>query len=256
MNVIKGNSTRTYDGLNDMTQNTTVKFSGIFSAKPNFAPSDGGSLMDDLARRIREIASEADRSALIRRINSTESPLDTVAELGRNRDPEIRHWIADAAPDLLGPEAVPVLRELTSDSDLDVRIDALSALIAIDPAEARRMGPTIRKRATSEDFYEAQGAIWALGAIRDTEALEIIRRASEQPDAIPRNAAVAVELLLTAPEELCRRIAEHDHDLMPWLVKAAELLGTDEARRALEHCASEAPDEECRGFARRVLERF
>ena len=33
---------------------------------------------------------------------------------------------------------------------------------------------------------------------------------------------------------------------MPWLARAARILGTDEAQAALAECAEEAPDEECR----------
>ena len=44
--------------------------------------------------------------------------------------------------------------------------------------------------------------------------------------------------------------SDHDHRLMPWLSKAARLLGTKEARDALEACARDAPDDECRNFCR------
>ncbi len=207
-----------------------------------------------VVRRVKSVASEHDREALLFDLKLDRKHATTVlAALARHDEPELRLFAPEAAADVLGRDAVPILRRLVSDKDSDVRVEALNALIAVDPHSAHDMKEPLRLRAQSLDLYEAQAALWALGAIRDNEGLDVIRAAKDRDNAIPRNTAIAVELLLTDPGELCRRIEDHDHELMPWLVKAAELLRTKEAQRALEKCAAEAPDQECRNWARAKL---
>ncbi len=240
-----------------MTPSTTARFNGSYAVRTHCVRDVQRLTAKEFERRINQITSEKERTELIQLLRSSgERSSKILGALAKNRNPEIRHWVADVAVEVLGAGSVHVLRDLARDRDTDVRIDALNGLVAVDPDEARRMTTTLRKQAASTDFYEAQAAVWALGAVGDKESLDVIRPLTTEPDAIPRDAAIAVELLLTAPEELCRRIEKHDHELMPWLVKAAELLGTRAARRALEHCVAEAPDEECRHWAGRALARF
>ena len=42
---------------------------------------------------------------------------------------------------------------------------------------------------------------------------------------------------------------------MPWLSKAARLHGSDDARDALQSCARNAPDDECRPFCQEELDK-
>lgn len=211
----------------------------------------------EIVRRYHSAGDEQALNALV--VSLRESPsaalvaFETLAESGED---EIRLWLTEVTPQVLGHDALPILRDLVRDRDSDVRIEALGAIVALDSDEAHKMAAMFRRRAGSNDLHEAQAALWALGAIRDVEALDVIRAAQLHDNAIPRNTAIAVELLLTAPSELCQRIEEHDHVLMPWLAKAAEILGTEAARQALESCALNAPDEECRFWANKMLNRF
>lgn len=62
--------------------------------------------------------------------------------------------------------------------------------------------------------------------------------------------------MLTDPSAIPRLVKEHDHERMPWLSKAAGLLGTTEAAGALRTCLENAPDGQCRDKCREDLERL
>ncbi len=206
---------------------------------------------------VQDIASEQDRRDLINLLSADrEYAGQVLGELADNQDPEIRHWAAQEAADVLGRDAVPILRRLVRDRDSNVRIDALRGLGQVDPGELVPMIPKLRAETESQDGFDAQAAIWALGALGDPANLDVVRAATRRDRARPRNTAIAVELLISDPEQLCQRIESHDHDLMPWLTYAAAMLGTERARLALEHCALNAPDGECRVYATKRLARF
>jgi hypothetical protein len=100
--------------------------------------------------------------------------------------------------------------------------------------------------------------MWALAQIGDRDALDLVDQASEAWDnALHHNTAAAVRMLFESPDELVAQVERHDdHDRMPWLSKAARILGTPAARAALVACASTAPDEECRRICAEDLRRF
>jgi hypothetical protein len=162
-----------------------------------------------------------------------------------------------AARQTLGVEAVPIIKQVVGDRDPDVRDVAVEELLELDIEAARSLAPRLRRKLRSKDFYEPVTATWALGAIRDVTAREAIQEVGDQAsNAIRRNTARVVCMLLSDdPDEIVRRIREHDHELMPWLTKGARLLGTADALAALRACAASAPDEECQGVCQYALER-
>lgn len=209
---------------------------------------------EDFAARVGSIKSETDRKDLIALLRSdSEYATSVLMELASSRDSDLRLWAAEVAEGVLGQGAVPVLRKLVRDRDSDVRIDALVNLARADPSEVAGLIPTLRSQVASENPYDAQAALWALGIIGDPATLDIVRAAQTHSRLRVRGTAVAVELMLADPEQLYRRIENHDHEYMPWLARAAALLGTPEAREALGFCAANAPDEDCRNLARAKL---
>jgi hypothetical protein len=78
---------------------------------------------------------------------------------------------------------------------------------------------------------------------------EIQAAADRRDNDLSKGTAEVVRMLLEGRgDEVIRLIRNHDHRLMPWLSKAARLLGTNEARNALADCSQNAPDDECRYF--------
>jgi hypothetical protein len=183
---------------------------------------------------------------------------DVLDALLAHDDPEIRSWVPWAAPRVLGGEAVPLLLRLARGSDGDTSDAALEELLELDAAAAATLRDSLREKLFSEDFYAPVSAMWALAQIGDRSALDLVDEASEAWDnTLHRNTAAAVRMLFESPDELVARVERHeDHDRMPWLAKAARILGTPAARAALAAGASTAPDEECRRICSEDLRRF
>jgi hypothetical protein len=180
-------------------------------------------------------------------------------ELTVHRDPVVRAWAPWAASRSLSQgDAVALALRLIGDRDSDVRHVALEELLELDVETAAKLGPTFRRQLKSKEFHEPIAAMWALATIGDTRAVEEIRAAANRwNNALHKNTAEAVSMVLEdRANELTRRIRDHDHRLMPWLSKAARLLGTKEARDALDACARNAPDDECRNFCREEVEKI
>ncbi len=97
--------------------------------------------------------------------------------------------------------------------------------------------------------------MWGLATVRDSESADLIRsRIGQWENAIQINTARAVLLILEGKEtEVLERIAAHDHDMMPWLCRAAEIIGGVQARHVLEEATRAATDEECSSWAKRSL---
>lgn len=171
-------------------------------------------------------------------------------ELTRHRNPAVRGWVSGTAREVLREGGVYIVMGLTRDRDPHVRRGAVRDLVELEPDTARRLIPSLRRRLRSRDLDEPVFAMWTLAELGDRGSLAAVMRIAEaEADEHPfrRQCARVVSILLgDRPEEVVERIRVHDHDLMPWLTRAARILGTDEARAALAECAREAPDEECR----------
>jgi len=70
------------------------------------------------------------------------------------------------------------------------------------------------------------------------------------------DAEIALRYLNLGEQALWDELRSHRHDWTPGLVRAAYQLHTEPARRALERCATEAPDKECRGACHHALEEW
>jgi hypothetical protein len=197
--------------------------------------ASGAHEINDIVSRLRVDLEEATR---------------VLDELARHRNADVRFWVSWAAREVLGERGVPLVLRLARDRDPDVRDGAVQELVKVDPEAARSLIPALRRQLASTDIFEPVFAMWTLVELGDREAAPLVRqiaaeRASEYP--FHQKTAAVVALLLEGREdEVLDRIRSHDHELMQWLVMAAVVIGTPEARAALEECARTAPDEECR----------
>jgi HEAT repeat protein len=150
---------------------------------------------------------------------------------------------------VLGTGAVSILFGLSSDPDGDVRIDAIQALVALQPEAARGLLPRIRRQLRSPDYYAPTEAMWAIASLHDTESIADIEEAARdwEPTYWKRAVAEVVLMFLRGDVHgILQRIRDHDHLGMPWLLRAAALAGTEEAIEALESCArTHRYDDEC-----------
>jgi hypothetical protein len=171
-------------------------------------------------------------------------------ELSRHKNPAVRGWVSRTAREVLAEGGVYIVMGLTRDRDPDVRRGAVRDLIELEPDTARRLIPSLRRRLRSRDPEEPIFAMWTLAELGDRGALPAVARiAAAESDEHPyrRQCARVVSIVLgERSDEILERIGAHDHELMPWLARAARILGTDEARAALAACAEGAPDDECR----------
>jgi hypothetical protein len=169
----------------------------------------------------------------------------------------VRSWVPRGARLVLGREGAEIIKSLIRDQDPDVRDAAIEELVELDPREASFLTPSLRKRLASKDLYEPVTAMWMLVRIGDRDSTDLIRKISRNGayDWHRRSAAVAVMVLEDRDAEIAERIGRHDHDSMPWLSEAAQLLGTPATLAALEESAKAAPDLECRNYCRAALER-
>ena len=190
------------------------------------------------------------------------SPLEgrrILQELAAHQDPVVRAWSTWAASRSLPKEdAVRIALRLAKDTDPDVSDVAVEEIVALDRQAAATLAEAFRRKLESKEFYEPITAMWALAAIRDKDSVQAIQKsAARWNNALHRNTAAVVSLLLEDQgDELIRRVRAHDHELMPWLSKGLRLLGTKEAKAALETCSHEAPDAECRRYCLEELEKL
>lgn len=106
----------------------------------------------------------------------------------------------------------------------------------------------------SGDRYAVLYGLWGVAALRDTAFLPEVEALAAEGSDLRRNTASVVAMLLRGnDDEILRRIAEHDHDRMPFLARAAAFIGTDEALQTLKQGSQHAPDEQCRTFCGEML---
>jgi HEAT repeat protein len=180
-----------------------------------------------------------------------------IEELARHKDPVVRGWALSAIGVSIQDAGLGMLTaHAKGDRDSDVRAIAIEELLKLDRREALKLAPAFRRALRSRDIYEPVRAMWALGEVGDTSSLEAIREIRESGRVeFHRKVATVVAMLLEGrAAEILTAIRNHDHDLMPWLTRAAAILGTPEAQSTLEACASGAYDQECKDRCRREAE--
>jgi hypothetical protein len=236
---------RTYQRLEDLgTRGDLAEASAAIARAVADRDADAG----DVQTMVEDL--RADRGRAVRILD----------ELTRHRSPDVRGWVAWATPQVLGEGGVHVLVGLTRDRDAEVRDAAIEELVALDPGAARKLVPSLRRRLRSREPHEPVTAMWTLAELHDRESLPQVRRIAEAENLDHPwqrlTAGVVVLLLEGRGDEVIGAIRDHDHERMPWLATGARILATDEARDALEECAREAPDEDCRRACAIELEKL
>jgi hypothetical protein len=202
-----------------------------------------------------------DFAAAVRHLRGVADPESVLTQLAKSRREGPRGYVTPLATELLPRDrAIPLVRRMLDDSDSSNRIDAVAAYAALDPEGVPRLLGKLRKRLRSMSDHEVLSTAWTLATIGDAEpaaeiAAEIAAvRDVEDPSLWLTKALDVVWTYMSAPDRVISRIHEHDHDSMLWLTYAAALIGTEEAKAALQACAAAAPDDRCRGLCQNNLE--
>jgi len=188
------------------------------------------------------------------------APLAVLGDLASSNDANVRMWVVFALRDGAATGGAEILERLGRDRDPDVRTEAITALVKLNPERARRQVPSLIKKLASTDYYEPISAMWALAELGATQAAPAIRTAGDRWDANDwhhKVAAIILALLEGRTDEILERIRAHDHVAMKWLARAAALAATSDAVDALRS-AGQNPnlDEECLNYVRRALSRL
>jgi HEAT repeat protein len=211
------------------------------------------------AERLIEGA-ELDVRTALRRLPSAEARARFVDDLAKARRPLVRMWIAWAIPELIGEAGLPVLRRLLADQDADVASAAIDTLLRLDPVAAQRETKRLISWLGSPDYNKPIDALWAIAQVRASEAIPRIETAKGSWSASPwkvRTADIVLDLLRGDEEAILRRIREHDHTDMARLVRAAAIVGTDQAVETLRHVSvDQRVDEHCRSWCARGLQQI
>lgn len=186
-----------------------------------------------------------------------ENPKPLLGELASHEDPVVRAWALGAIGVSIRAAGVDILvAHAKSDRDTDVQSIAIEELLEVDVDAARKLAPKYRPKLKSADIDEPVTAMWMLASVRDYESLEAVRAIREGADrGFHRKVATVVCMILEGKsDEILAGIRSHNHDLMPWLARAAGILGTLEALEALQQCANAPIDEECKWSCRSEAE--
>jgi hypothetical protein len=211
-----------------------------------------------IAAIVRAEPDEADIEEAWKLVRNAPSPQRVVDELARHRAVEVRDWAIDAAVQVLGTSATPILMRLAKDRDPDVKSQALLELARIDKHGARQLLPQVRRQLRSTDFWTSIKAMWAIAIIGATDALDDVRAAGLlwPVDYAPHRIADIVGTLLEGrTADLVRQLRDHDHVATPWLANALSIDRSREALEALQECAEHGADEFCRKACAHALQR-
>jgi HEAT repeat protein len=211
---------------------------------------------DEIAAAVLDDNDDLARHALEDLARHPESAPFLLGQLAGHPDVDVRSWVSGAARALMpAAEAVPILSRLISDKDKDVRDTAITDLIAVDrSAAANALIPRLRARLGADHEFPLFAA-GHLAELRDYESLPAIRALAETASRhyVRRGASIVALLLEGREVEVLRRLRAHEHESTWALADVALMVGTPEARAAVEQCAASAPDEECRRECRNAL---
>jgi hypothetical protein len=195
---------------------------------------------------------------LIRELQGDPDAASLVEAMAASRRPDDRMWAAGFAADILGHDAVPILRRLARSASADLRQEALVSLTELDPAAARQLLPRIVKGLHSKDYWDPYVSLWTLASMGAVEAVPAIREVMTEwnpAHADHRVAEIVINVLTGRHQEILGELLGHEHRATLWLAMAADTIGTTEAVGALERAAASLPDDECRMQCLRVLDR-
>ena len=179
-------------------------------------------------------------------------------KLLRNPLSRVREFAVLAGSKFGGPEVIVLLPELLDDPNRSVQELAMQALGNVAPHLLRARVDLLRRKFTEWRGYDDNDPIihlaWIAVKLDMPELVPEVRGISEDEtyhSGDRRQAAVWAAYLERGPEEILRRIEEHDHDNMLDLCSLAWMKGLQAARAAYERCADRAPDEKCRKWCGR-----
>lgn len=185
-----------------------------------------------------------------------DAALRLLTELTHDADWHVRDWVTWAAPRVLGTRAIDVLLPLVEDANVDVRIEAMHAMVELDRSWVPRLIPRYLSMLNADDPADAIIAIWTLVRLREPSTLATLRGLAKtgRTMAIRNNARVARHVLEGDEDGLIAGLQEHaEHNLTFLWAKGLAHLGTQRALESLEEFARAASDRECRDRAQAAL---
>lgn len=219
-------------------------------ADPQFA--------DAWERQVLAYDTDADAPQLLDALAANrDGAIGLLDRLANVRNPIIRAWAGTAASAVFGRDAIPLLTQLTKDRDPDVRDVARQDLVALDPSFEQTFFPAYRRalKRRKDKWGEDREAMWALARAKDREAVALLRDYASHYD--PRHYHNRMPLVLADyiedPSSVVRRIRDHDHDFMFWLVNALAYLEFPEAQQVLTEALAEPFDNACVDIIRERL---
>jgi hypothetical protein len=176
---------------------------------------------------------------------------------------DVRFWALEAAMRIYSrQEYVDALDRAVRDSDEEVKSEAIGRLADVAPDRLLQLAPSLAERLNAEiPSLEKVFLLWTLAKTGAVETLpQISQLRSTEPDGtqVARVCDVVSLYLKAGAQPILDSIREHgDHAHMEELSTIAwHVLATPAAREALDECAANAPDEECRGNCNYALQRW
>lgn len=181
-----------------------------------------------------------------------------IMSLLKRPEAQVRFWAGAMGAELLDKPFVPQLVRLMGDRSPEVRSLAIQELLRLDPEALRPHIARFRQRLhTTKDEMAVGQYLFLLAQLNDREAIPDIRAFADRPGrwiANKRLADVIIAYLEKGPNEIVRRIDEHDHEHMfPLTLAAQKVVKRSDAIPVLRRCVTASPDEECRGDCERAL---
>lgn len=183
---------------------------------------------------------------------------ELLAGLAQFRDPVVRAWAGSAAKEVFGREAVPLLTRLLKDRDPDVRDGARQDLVELDPGFESTFFPDYRRalRGRKDPWGEDRSAMFHLARARDPEAVALLRDYASHYESRYWHNRMPLVLAdyIEDPTSVMRRIRNHDHEFMFWLVLATVVLDIADAQVGLVEALDRPIDEACAAIIRGRLQ--
>ena len=217
------------------------------------------------AARIASLIDEgnADSPRLLSRLEIDPLRRSKVAQLLSWPLGDVRFWALEAAMRIYSREEyVDALDKAVSDRDDEVKSEAIGRLADVAPDHLLPLARSLAKRLNVEvPSLEKVFLLWTLAKAGAVDALaQISRLRSTEPDGtqLARICDVVSRYLKEGAQPILDSIRDHDdHAHMEELTTIAwHVLATPAAREALDECAANAPDEECRGNCNDALQRW
>jgi hypothetical protein len=176
---------------------------------------------------------------------------------------DVRFWALEAAMRIYSrQEYIDALGRAVRDSDDDVKSEAIGRLADVSPDHLLPLSRSLAERLNAEiPSLEKVFLLWTLAKITAVDALpQISQLRSTEADGtqVSRVCDVVSLYLKEGAQPVLDSIRNHgDHVRMEELCTVAwHVLATPSAREALDECAANSPDEECRGACNYALQRW